>query len=61
MPIKNISFEELDKRMKSNGWKRKDFKDGKHYKNWYYRNHKNINLSGIWHIDHPNIIWYREN
>ena len=60
MPIQNMTIEELDQRMKKDGWIRKDFKSSEHYRGWYFRNLGKIDPSGIWHIDHPLTFWYRE-
>jgi len=57
--IKNMTFEELCKKMKAEGWTRKDFKDSKHYRGWYYRTRKTIERSGKWVIDHPLTVFYR--
>jgi len=54
-----MSFEELCQKMESEGWTRKDFKDEKHYRGWYYRNRKKVERSGAWHIEHPMTFFYR--
>lgn len=54
-----MKFDELCQIMESEGWFRKDFKNSEHYRGWYYRNHKKVEISGAGVIDHPQTFWYR--
>lgn len=56
------TLEELIEKMAEQGFKYKDFKpdpDYKRYRGWYFRNRKRMEISHVWHIDNPNLIFYK--
>ncbi len=54
-----MTFEELCKKMDSEGWTRKTFKSPEHYRGWYYRNRKKFEWLWAPVITHPLTLWYQ--